>query len=71
MQGTGTEVAVAAFPGLYWRSEYRLAAYRAADLQFSFNGVSDAGVLSHESKKRADDYDLASFEVSLTTSSVT
>jgi hypothetical protein len=43
-------VAVLAVPGLYWRSEYRLAAYRAADLQFFLNGTSDAGVFNHESK---------------------
>ena len=50
--GGGTEVAVAALPGLYWRSEYRLASYRAADLQFNdpagvFLGLA---VFNHESK---------------------
>ena len=37
--GGGTEVAVTALPGLYWRSEYRYAAYGSADLQFSVNGA--------------------------------
>jgi outer membrane immunogenic protein len=31
--GGGTEVAVAAFPGLYWRNEYRYAAYGSADFR--------------------------------------
>jgi outer membrane immunogenic protein len=48
--GGVTEVAVAAVPGLYWRNEYRLAAYRAADLQFFFNGVPFTGIINHESK---------------------
>ncbi len=48
--GAGTEVAVAAFPGLYWRSEYRLATYRAANLAFSLNGAPDGGIFNHESK---------------------
>jgi outer membrane immunogenic protein len=48
--GGGTEVAVLSVPGLYWRNEYRLAAYRAADLQFFFNGATDHGVFNHESK---------------------
>jgi outer membrane immunogenic protein len=48
--GGGTEVAVAALPGLYWRNEYRLAAYRPADLQFSVNGIPAPGVFNHESK---------------------
>ncbi len=47
--GGGTEIAVAAFPGLYWRSEYRLASYRAADLQFFLNGAP-TGQFLHESK---------------------
>ena len=48
--GGGTEVAVAPFPGLYWRSEYRLASYRAANLAFSLNGAPDGGIFNHESK---------------------
>ena len=36
--GGGTEVAVAAVPGLYWRNEYRLSSYRATNLQFSRAG---------------------------------
>jgi outer membrane immunogenic protein len=47
--GAGTEVAVAAFPGLYWRSEYRLASYRSADLPFSLGGVPE-NEFNHESK---------------------
>jgi outer membrane immunogenic protein len=47
--GGGTEVAVAAFPGLYWRSEYRYAAYGSADVQFSVNGVP-TNAFNHESK---------------------
>jgi outer membrane immunogenic protein len=35
----GTEVAVPAVWGLYWRNEYRLSSYRAKDLQFSVNGM--------------------------------
>ncbi len=46
--GTGTEIAVA-FPGLYWRSEYRYASYRAADLQFFTDGAP-SGLFNHESK---------------------
>ena len=48
--GGGTEVTVLAVPGLYWRNEYRLASYRAANLQFFFNGTPDPGVFNHESK---------------------
>ena len=48
--GGGTEIAVAAFPGLYWRNEYRLASYRAADLQLFSNGVPVTGFFNHESK---------------------
>jgi outer membrane immunogenic protein len=47
--GGGTEVAVAALPGLYWRNEYRYAGYGSADLQFSVNGVP-IPVFNHESK---------------------
>jgi outer membrane immunogenic protein len=47
--GGGTEVAVAAFAGLYWRNEYRYAGYESADLQFSFNGVPTTA-FNHESK---------------------
>ena len=46
--GGGTEVAVAAFPGLYWRNEYRLASYRTATLPFSLHGAPDG--VAHESK---------------------
>jgi outer membrane immunogenic protein len=46
--GGGTEVAVAAFPGLYWRNEYRYAAYGSADLPFS--GGPGVGLVNHESK---------------------
>src|ERR1700745_4188465 len=35
--GGGTEMAVAALPGLYWRNEYRYAGYGSADLQFFVN----------------------------------
>src|SRR4029077_7812358 len=48
--GGDTEVAVAAFPGLYWHNEYRFAAYGAAALQFFVNGVPFIGVVNHESK---------------------
>lgn len=48
--GGGTEVAVGTFPGLYWRNEYRLASYRAADLPFSAGGPPVAGSFNHESK---------------------
>ncbi len=49
--GGGTEVAVAAFPGLYWRNEYRYAAYRSADLQFGDpNGILGDIFVNHESK---------------------
>jgi outer membrane immunogenic protein len=44
--GGGTEVAVQAVPGLYWRNEYRYATYGSADLQFS--GL--AGFSSHEAR---------------------
>lgn len=37
--GGGTEVAVASVPGLYWRNEYRLSSYRAANPQFSVAGM--------------------------------
>jgi outer membrane immunogenic protein len=37
--GGGTEVAVAALPGLYWRNEYRLSSYRATDVQFFAAGA--------------------------------
>jgi outer membrane immunogenic protein len=47
--GGGTEVVVAAFPGLYWRNEYRYAGYGSADVQFSVNGVP-TGAFNHESK---------------------
>jgi outer membrane immunogenic protein len=47
--GGGTEVAVATFPGLYWRNEYRYAGYGSADLQFSVNGVPSTA-FNHESK---------------------
>ena len=48
--GGGTEVAVAAFPGLYWRNEYRYAAYGSADLPFSGGVAGALGILNHESK---------------------
>jgi outer membrane immunogenic protein len=47
--GGGTEVAVAALPGLYWRNEYRYAGYGSADLQLSFDGIP-TNVFNHESK---------------------
>jgi hypothetical protein len=40
-------VAVAALPGLYWRSEYRYAGYGSADLAFT---GSLTGAFNHESK---------------------
>src|SRR6201981_2812013 len=45
--GGGTEVAVAAFPGLYWRSEYRYAAYGSADLPFSGGVAGLLGIINH------------------------
>jgi outer membrane immunogenic protein len=48
--GGGTEVAVAAFPGLYWRNEYRYAAYGSADLPFSGGVAGALGIINHESK---------------------
>jgi outer membrane immunogenic protein len=48
--GGGTEIAVQSLPGLYWRSEYRLASYGSADLQASFNGVAQTGQFEHMSK---------------------
>jgi len=33
--GGGTEIAVAAVPGLYWRNEYRLACYRLTTFRCS------------------------------------
>jgi hypothetical protein len=47
--GGGTEVAVTAIRGPYWRSEYRLASYRSADLPLSFDGVPE-NEFNHESK---------------------
>jgi hypothetical protein len=47
--GGGTEVAVAAVPGLYWRNEYRFAAYGSADLQFFASGTP-TGTFNHETK---------------------
>ena len=33
--GGGTEVAVQALPGLFWRSEYRYSSYQAADVPYN------------------------------------
>ena len=46
--GGGTEVAVAAVPGLYWRNEYRLSSYRPADLPFFVRGVA-INTFNHQS----------------------
>lgn len=48
--GGGTEIAVQAWPGLFWRSEYRYSSYRSADVQLSFDGVAAPGYVQHESK---------------------
>jgi hypothetical protein len=48
--GGGTEIAVQAWPGLFWRSEYRYSSYRSADLQLSFDGVPEPGYIEHETK---------------------
>jgi outer membrane immunogenic protein len=44
--GGGTEVAVAALPGLYWRSEYRLSSYQPDNL--GVEGIA-AKLFSHQS----------------------
>jgi outer membrane immunogenic protein len=41
---------VQAWPGLFWRSEYRYSSYRSADLQLSFDGVPEPGYIEHETK---------------------
>jgi hypothetical protein len=41
---------VQALPGLYWRTEYRYAAYGSADLQFFSNGTPVPGFFNHETK---------------------
>jgi outer membrane immunogenic protein len=46
--GGGTEVAVAAVPGLYWRNEYRLSSYQPDNLQRLVNGIP-TNLFSHQS----------------------
>jgi hypothetical protein len=46
--GGGTEIAVAAVPGLYWRNEYRLSSYQPDNLPLFVNGVS-INAFSHQS----------------------
>ena len=48
--GGSTEIAVQAWPRLFWRSEYRYSSYRSADLPFSFDGVASPYYFEHESK---------------------
>jgi outer membrane immunogenic protein len=48
--GGGTEIAVQAWPGLFWRSEYRYFSYRSANVQYLFDGVPEPGFFEHESK---------------------
>jgi len=48
--GGGTEVAVQAWPGLYWRSEYRYSSYRSTNVQYFENGVALTGDFEHEAK---------------------
>ncbi len=45
--GGGTEIAVQAWPGLYWRNEYRYSGYGAADLAYSGSGGVE---VEHETK---------------------
>jgi outer membrane immunogenic protein len=48
--GGRTEIAVQAWPGLYWCSEYRYSSYRSANVQFFSDGVPATGLYEHESK---------------------
>jgi outer membrane immunogenic protein len=47
--GGGTEVAITAWPGLFWRSEYRYSSYKGADLTLLLNGGPTVGI-EHETK---------------------
>lgn len=47
--GGGTEVAVQALPGLYWRSEYRYSTYGSTDLQVLLGGTP-IGITVHETR---------------------
>jgi outer membrane immunogenic protein len=48
--GGGTEIAVQAWPGLFWRSEYRYSSYRSENVQLFEDGVAFPGVFEHENK---------------------
>ena len=46
--GGGTEIAVQALPGLFWRNEYRYSSYGSADLAYSGSGGVE---IEHETKR--------------------
>jgi opacity protein-like surface antigen len=48
--GGGTEIAVQAWPGLFWRSEYRYSSYRSKDVQATYEGIAYPTFVEHENK---------------------